>query len=279
MPHAHHGGLESWEFPIALTVALAFMALVYLCGWFRLRPTPSGSMASWRAGSFLLGLCSIWTAVGSPIAAFHHELLTVHMVQHLLLMTIAPPLIYLGEPFTALLHGLPRRVDRATRTLFELPSIHRFGTVVTQPAFCWLAATATLIAWHVPAVLAFGMKSEAWYAIQHVSFLVTGLLFWWPVFLPWPSTSAGPNWSTVLYLFLATLPCDILSGFLVFSERIAYPIYLSSLQHSGLSVIEDQQCAGAVMWTCVTVVYLVAGTILATRLLSPRADLNSLEVL
>ena len=76
----------------------------------------------------------------------------------------------------------------------------------------------------------------------------------------------------ILYLFLATLPCDILSGFLVFSERVAYPVYLSTSRQSGLSVLADQQCSGALMWTCVTIIYLVAGVILSTRLLSPQAS-------
>jgi cytochrome c oxidase assembly factor CtaG len=73
-----------------------------------------------------------------------------------------------------------------------------------------------------------------------------------------------------LYLFLATLPCDILSGFLVFSDRVAYPALLSNVRLFGMSTLEDQQCAGALMWTCVTIVYLVPATILTTRLLSKR---------
>jgi cytochrome c oxidase assembly factor CtaG len=74
----------------------------------------------------------------------------------------------------------------------------------------------------------------------------------------------------LLYLFLATLPCDILSGFLVFCDRVVYPVFLSSPQSFGLSALEDQQCAGALMWTCVTIVYLIAATIFATRLFSPH---------
>jgi cytochrome c oxidase assembly factor CtaG len=72
----------------------------------------------------------------------------------------------------------------------------------------------------------------------------------------------------LLYLFLATLPCDILSGLLVFCDRVVYPVFLSSPQWFGLSALQDQQCAGALMWTCVTVVYLIAATLFAARLLS-----------
>jgi cytochrome c oxidase assembly factor CtaG len=74
----------------------------------------------------------------------------------------------------------------------------------------------------------------------------------------------------LLYLFLATLPCDILSGFLVFSERVVYPVFLTAPRRFGMTVLEDQQCAAALMWTCVTIVYLVPATILTIRLLGAR---------
>ena len=141
-----------------------------------------------------------------------------------------------------------------------------------------MAATAALVVWHVPAIFALGMQSETWHAIEQASFLATGLLFWWPVIQPFPGESAGPRWTILVYLFLATLPCDVLSGFLVFSERIAYPAYLCTPHGAGFSAFEDQQCAGALMWTCVTVVYLAAGTIIAIRLLSPPGDARTCNV-
>ena len=109
-------------------------------------------------------------------------------------------------------------------------------------------------------------------ADRNASFLAAGLLFWWPVIQPWPSAARWPRGSMLLYLFLATLPCDVLSGLLVFSDRVAYPMYLCTPQNGGLSPLEDQQCAAALMWTCVTVVFLVAGTVLSIQILSPRKD-------
>jgi len=79
----------------------------------------------------------------------------------------------------------------------------------------------------------------------------------------------------LLYLFLATLPCDVLSGLLVFSDRVAYPMYLHMHHTGGLSALEDQQCAAALMWTCVTVVFLAAGTFLSTQMLSLRKEATS----
>jgi putative membrane protein len=264
-------GLESWEFPIGLTLAFVFPTLVYLRGWLRLRSSVPNLIPVWRLTSFVVGLFLIWVAVGSPLAAFDEESLTVHMMQHLLLMTVAPPLIWLGSPLMPLLHGLPRAlVQRILGPVLRRSEIQRLGRTVAQPAFCWFAAAAALVGWHVPAAFTLALQSEAWHIVEHASFLAAGLLFWWPVVQPWPSAPAPPRWSTLLYLFLATVPCDILSGFLVFSERVAYPVYFSASRQLSLSVLTDQQCAGALMWTSVTLIYLVPAAILAMRLLSPQ---------
>jgi len=271
MPHLYHGAL-GWS-PVSLILTIVFTALVYLRGWLHLRSASLSVIPAWRAGSFLLGLFLIGVAVGSPIAVLHEALLTGHMIQHLLLMTFAAPMILLGEPVMLLSHGLPRQFVRAViGPLFRWRPVQQLGRVLAEPAFCWVAAVAALTVWHVPAAFTLGMQFEAWHVVEQASFLGTGLLFWWPVVHPWPSVARWSGWSMILYLFLATLPCDILSGFLVFSERVAYPVYLSTSRQSGLSVLADQQCAGALMWTCVTIIYLVAGVILSTRLLSPQTS-------
>jgi cytochrome c oxidase assembly factor CtaG len=229
-------------------------------------------MPTWRVACGLAGLVVIWVAVGSPLATLDHQWLTAHMVQHLLLMSVASPLIWLGEPVMAMRHGLPQFAITVIRSLCRLQIVQRIGCVIAHPAFCWCAAALTLTVWHVPAALTTAMHSKAWHLIQHASFLVSGLLFWWPVVQPWPSPRTEPQWSMVLYLFLATLPCDVLAALLVFSERLAYPIYLVGSGHSEASVLADQEFAGALMWTCVTIIYLVAGMMLSIRLLAwPRS--------
>jgi cytochrome c oxidase assembly factor CtaG len=230
----------------------------------------------WRAGIFFLGLFLIWLAVGSPLAAFDEELLTVHMVQHLLLMTVGPPLILLGAPLMPILHGLPQKfVQSALAPLLRWPPMQSAGRVLSRPAVCWLAGVAALVGWHVPGAFTLALRSEAWHVVEHACFLGAGFLFWWPVIQPWPSVPRWPRWSMLIYLFLATLPCDILSAFLAFSDRVVYTAYLSTPKHSAISVLEDQQCAGALMWTCVTLVYLLAAAILTTRLLSVRSTPES----
>jgi len=256
-------------FPVTATV-LAITAVVYLRGWSRLWSASLLGIRAWHAGSFLFGLFAVWLALASRIAAYDHHSLTVHMIQHLLLMSIAAPLILLGQPLIVLANGVSSRfVDGEVRRP-RRRRMQELGAALVAPVWCWIAATAALVVWHVPAVMTLTLQSDVWHAVATTSFIVTGLLFWWPVVQPWPSVPA-PQWSMVVYLFLAMLPCDILSAFLVFSERIAYSVYLSMPGHTSLSVLDDQEIAGALMWTVVTLVYLTAGTILATRLLSPRA--------
>lgn len=247
---------------VGLTLAVAVVAVTYGWGWMRLRLFTSTPLPAWRLASVFAGLAAAWLAVASPIGAGDQRLLTFHMVQHLLLMAIAPPLIFLGEPLRALAHSLSLGRLEHTTGPQQGAAWSRIG--IGHPAVCWLIATATLVAWHVPAAFTLALASPNWHAVEQASFFLSGLLFWWPVVRPWPSRP-DPRWSTVLYLFLATLPCDILSGFLVFSDRVAYPVYLST--QPVLAVLDDQQCAGALMWTVVTIVYVLAGTILSTQLL------------
>lgn len=264
MHHTHHTGFGSfWVSTISI-----FVALVYLAGCFRLRSRDQRNLAGWRAGSFLIGLVFIWVATVSPLAALDHEILTAHMVQHLLLMTFAPPLILLGTPRKLLARGLPQRFAQIINCLFRSGPTQKLERALTHPILCWLGAAATLTVWHIPTVFTLSLRSELWHGIEQASFLAAGLLFWWPVLDPRAVSLKWPESSILLYLFLATLPCDVLSGFLVFCDRVVYPVYLSSAQPSGLSALEDQQCAAALMWTCVTIVYLIAAAIFTARMLS-----------
>ena len=268
MPHLHHADLGSSQ-SVSFSLILVFAALVYLRGWLSLRSSRVGPSSVWRPFSFLTGLLLIWAAVASPMAGLDHELLTVHMLQHLLLMTLAPSLIWLSAPIDPLLQGLPGRfVKSLLHPLWQSPAWNSFTKALGNPKFAWLAACAALVGWHIPTFFALGMQSTSWHVFEHVSFLATGLLFWWPVVQP--SGSSRQDLSMILYLFFATLPCDILSGFLVFSDRVVYPMYFSSSHLLGFSPLVDQQCAAALMWTCVTVVFLAAGAILTMRLLSPQ---------
>ena len=184
MPHFHHAASGSSQ-AVLFTLILVFTALVYLKGWLSLRSNALKAPTGWQVLSFLVGLFLIWAAVASPIAALDHELLTVHMLQHLLLMTLAPPLICLGAPVQPLLHGLPRgSVENLLVPLPQSQTAEMIAKTLANPKFALLAASATLVGWHIPTLFTLGMKSVGWHLFEHLSFLVTGLLFWLPVVRP-----------------------------------------------------------------------------------------------
>jgi len=252
-----------------------FLALVVFCyvrGWTHLRKAFPRIITLGHMAAFMGGIFSIWVAVASPLAALDDELLTVHMVQHLLLMAVAPPLILLGRPALSLLHGLPKRfVQGIVGPFLRWAPVRQLEKIITRPVFCWIAATMTVIGWHLPTAFALGLHSAAWHEIQHASFLMAGLLFWWPVIRPWPSISRSPQWSLPLYLFLATLPCDALSAFLTFCGRVVYPSYLLAPRSFEISALQDQEWAGVLMWVCITFIYMAPALALTVRILSPAA--------
>jgi putative membrane protein len=263
--------LQSWSAPLGVELALCLTVLIYARSWFRLRAGFPNLISAWRLGAFCAGIASVWIAIGSPIGAFDDVSLSIHMVQHLLLMAIAPPLILLGSPALPLLQGLPQQIARSVVGPFlRWRLVKSFGRVVTNPAICWLAAALALIVWHVPAVFALALRLDWLHELEHASFFAAGLLFWWPVVQPWPSTPRWPRWSIPLYLFCATLPCDALSGFLVFCDRVVYTSYFSAPRLFNISPLQDQECAAALMWVCVTIIFLVPAVVVTMQILSPE---------
>jgi cytochrome c oxidase assembly factor CtaG len=268
MTPAIQAAFAPWSVSAPGTLALFLAGSIYLRGWLRLRRSIPNVISAWQLAAFMNGMFALWIAFASPLRALSDELLSIHMVDHVLLMAVAPPLILLGSPFRSFAHGLPQWfVREALAGFLRWSPVRRLGRVLGHPMFCWLAATLALIGWHVPAAFELGMRSGSWHEIEYACFFGTGLLFWWPVIQPWPKVARW-RWSIVLYLFFATLPCDALSAFLTFCDRVVYPCYLSANRHFSISPLQDQQSAGALMWVCVTFVYLVPAVMITTQLLS-----------
>ena len=263
--------LQTWSAPIGVNVSLCVASLIYIRGWVHLRKVSSNLLSAWRLAAFLAGIVAIWIAIASPFAALDDVSLSVHMIQHLLLMNIAAPLILLGAPVLPLLHGLPMLLARrAIGPIFRWSPIRSLGHFVTNPAIAWFSATLALIVWHIPGVFDLALRSDSLHKFEHATFFAAGLIFWWPVVQPWPSTIRWPRWSIPLYLFAATIPCDILSGFLAFCDRVVYSSYLSSPHLLGMSALQDQQCAAALMWVSVTIIYLLPAVVVTISILSPQ---------
>jgi cytochrome c oxidase assembly factor CtaG len=191
------------------------------------------------------------------------------MIQHLALMMAVPPLLLLGAPILPLLRGLPRPVlQYGLSHVFGSPALQKVAHFFTHPLFCLFAFTVSNVAWHVPTLYELALRSEFWHDTQHICFLGTGLLFWWPVVQPWPSRPRWPQWAMIPYLLLADIQNTALSAFLIFSERVLYPTYATVPRLWGISVLDDQAAAGAIMWVPGSVIFLVPVAVLAIRLLN-----------
>src|SRR5271154_2557763 len=153
--------LQLWSGPAAVDTALCLAALCYARGWNRLRIVANHQFPAWRLATFFAGLVTVWIAIGSPLEALDDVSLTVHMVQHLLLAIIAPPLLLLGAPELPLLRGLPQSLARGAASPFlRLPFVRRFSHIVSNPAICLLVAAFALIGWHIPAVFELALRLD-----------------------------------------------------------------------------------------------------------------------
>jgi len=265
--------LSSWTFDPWLVLGLLLLAVVYGRGWRVLRRQMPDRFPIWRLTSFLGGLATLLVAVASPLDAFAGLLLQVHMVQHLLLMMVAPPLLLLGAPLVPLLRGLPAVLAKDWIGPFlAWPALRRGFTRLTHPLVCWSALVLATWLWHLPALYQLALGSRVWHAVEHATFLATGLLFWWPVVQPWPTHARWPRWMIPLYLLFADLQNTIFAAFLTFSERLLYPAYATVPRLGGLSPIDDQTAAGVIMWVPASVIFLVPAAVITARVLSPHAS-------
>ena len=259
---------RSWTFEPWIVVPLLLGSIIYLRGWGQLHRRLPRRFGGRRLIAFQSGVLTLFLALVSPLHELAEKLLQFHMIQHLFLMMVVPPLLLLGAPILPLLRGLPRPALRyGLRQLFSSRAFKRLANFFTDPLVCLLAFTVSNVAWHVPALYELALRSEFWHAVQHICFFGTGLLFWWPVVQPWPSRLRWPRWTMIPYLLFADIQNTALSAFLIFSERVLYPTYAAVPRLWGISVLDDQAAAGAIMWVPGSVIFLVPVVVLSIRLL------------
>jgi cytochrome c oxidase assembly factor CtaG len=257
-----------WDIPWIVTSALALSAIVYLRGWTRIRRTRPGQFGVGRLAAFLAGIVALFVAVASPLDTFSESLLFMHMAQHYVLMSVAPPLIVLGAPVVPMLRGLPRWMIRLLRPIFVTRALPVAGRFLTRPRVAWLAMNASYIGWHIPRAYEFALASENWHNLEHACFFFTNLIFWWPIVCPWPSRPLQSRWVLIPYLVLADMVNTGVSAFLCFAGRLLYPSYGAIPRPFGLSALNDQAAAGAFMWVCGSLIYAVPAFVVIMQMLS-----------
>lgn len=247
----------NWDPPTLLGIGLS--ATIYALGVRKLwrHAGPGRGIARWRVYCFFAGLLAVAAALISPIDAFGKALFSAHMVQHELLMLVGAPLMVLGAPWLALLWAIPPRWRRSIGTLGRVPVVRRGGAILAFPPTAWIIFAVTLWAWHIPLLYQATLQSDFIHAIQHLSFFGTSFLFWWVLLHPGRSrrTAYGTG---IVYVFTTAVHGSVLSALLTFSRAGWYPVYEEPAAAWNLTLLEDQQLAGLLMWVPPGFIYLAA---------------------
>ncbi len=262
--------LLRWDWRPEIILVLAGLGFTYSLGWWRLRRQGHLRLASgWQLAAYLGGLAVLGLALLSPIDTLQSLLFTAHMVQHVLLMMVVPPLLLLAQPFPLVLWGLPAGLRHAVGRLLARSAPFRRGLRrATMPWATWILYVATLWIWHVPAAYDAALRIELLHDLEHLSFFVTALLFWWHV------TDAAPHihelrgcGRRIGYVLAALAQNEILAVGIALTRRPLYTHYTTVPRLWDLSVLEDQMLGGAIMWIPGGMMYAVTAIILLARLL------------
>ncbi|WP_298980614.1 cytochrome c oxidase assembly protein [Caldilinea sp.] len=244
--------LGPWELRWEVLIPLALFGSLYALGWVRLRrQSKTQKVASkWRLVLYYLGLGSVALALMSPIDWLSTQLLTMHMVQHKILVMVSAPLIWLGNPYPVALWGLPLSVRRFVTAGIAGDTWLRAGLkAISAPGICWLVFTFTYLAWHDPFLYDLALRVDWVHNLEHLTFFLTAMLFWWPVVNGAPRLHKSmPYWGRILFV-LAFVPPNAIAGFAIAnSPEVIYAHYNTVPRLYGMSALQDQMIGGAVMW-------------------------------
>ncbi len=233
-----HDLWSAWSTDPAILLALLWGGVLYGAG---LRFAPKRIRA--RAMAFAAGCFALLVALISPLHALSEALFSAHMAQHTLLIAVAAPLIVLGRPVLIALWALPRRWRRALTEQPVVRGLARSTQLTPLPAF--LLHAAVLWLWHVPALYQASLSGDVVHAVQHASFFLTAVAFWHALFHARRRHAYG---SGVFYTFATAAHTGVLGALLALAPTGWYPRYAATTEAWGLSLLEDQQLAGLIMW-------------------------------
>ncbi|HSF04574.1 MAG TPA: cytochrome c oxidase assembly protein [Methylomirabilota bacterium] len=252
--------IETWSARPEVAAPLILVAGLYAVGWWRLSGR-GGSVSPWRIGAAGVGLLALAVALLSPLDGLAHALFSAHMLQHLLLVSVAAPLLLLADPFAALLWGLPAPLRAlAGRLLRPRAPLRRLWWALTAMPVAWLVHVLVIWLWHLPVAYDAAVADRLLHDLEHLAFFGSALLFWWSIAQPAPRVRARPVYSLrVIYLVLAAVQTGLLGLLLTLSPQTWYRSYASP---------EDQALGGMVMWGAGGALDMLAVLILLFRYLS-----------
>ena len=248
--------LGSWTLSVALVYVAIAAGLYFVGGRGYVRRDRHQNL---RTASFVAGLVTIVLALDSPIDTYADQLFWVHMIQHVLLLTLAPPLILLGRPWPRMWRALPLQA----RTTIGRTIVKSEWTAplraLARPWPAWILFNATLVLWHVPAAYNLTLTNTTVHNLEHAMFFFTGLLFWARVIDPGPLRPRLVWPTRIAYVVSAMVVSWVLAIVLVLVPHPLYPHYaLLAHRPGGISALTDQQLAGGVMWVLGSLSYTAA---------------------
>jgi cytochrome c oxidase assembly factor CtaG len=219
------------------------------------RAHPRNPVPRRRTVSWMLGLVAILFALDSGIERYDTALFSDHMVQHMLLTLVAPPLLLYAGPITLLL----RASSAETRSRWIFPFLHaRVVRFLSFPVVAWVLFAGVMWGSHFSPLFDASLENEWLHRLEHGLFLTSALLFWWPVVGPDPSPWRMRPGAKVLYVGLQMPQNTFLAVAIAMSSVPLYPHYVSTIRSWGPTPLEDQQLAGSLMWLGGDVVFIVA---------------------
>jgi putative membrane protein len=200
---------------------------------------------------FSAGVFTIFLAEGTPIHDFSEQyLFSVHMWQHILLITFAVPLMLLGTP------------SWLARPVLDHPLLGWIMRTCTRPLIAMVLFNGTLAVWHLPQIYDWALWNHNAHILEHVTFFATAVFLWWPIFSPLPELPRLNYPLQILYLFVQSLLPGVIAALITFSDRVIYPTYQAAPRVTALSALEDQQIAGLIMKLAGTLAMWVLATII-----------------
>ncbi|MSP12785.1 MAG: cytochrome c oxidase assembly protein [Chloroflexi bacterium] len=244
---------NAWTWDFELLAGFVFVAIAYSVGWRTLRPGGKSAVVAnrWQPLWFYLGLGVAFIALVSPLDALSSYLLSAHMVQHLLLTLVLPPLLLVGTP------------GWMVRRYVRLPIIRQAGGWLTKPLPALVIFNAVFLVWHVPDLYDLALNVLSVHILEHLIFIFTGIITWWPILSPVPDWPKLPYPKQVFYLFLESVAPTALGAILTFANSPLYSFYQDPKlpRFFDISPLADQQLAGLIMWIPGTGIYLLVLTV------------------
>lgn len=280
--------LTTWEFRLEILIPQVILAVLYLIGWFRLRRKQANIVNNWRLASYVAGHVFFGIALYSGIDLYQTFLFFIHMIQHLLLVMIVPPLIFLSAPMPIGFWGLPRVARIQIGKIFGRRSVFRKGLIqLSSPGLIWLVFTISLWLWHDPSAYDAAIENQFLHDLEHISFFVAGMLLWWHITGAAPRIHKSRSYGMRLVIVGLTYFQNITLGMgLSLWGELVYEHYANVPRFWNLAAKDDQTIGGLIMWLPGGMMYLIAIIVLVAKMIEQsekkariRKPIDTLKVL